>query len=308
MGLGCYAIGGPFTVEDGRPWGWGPVDDNESIRAIHAGLAMGINLLDTAIAYGCGHSETIIGKAVHDRRDQVVIATKFSQVIDFENKTILGHSAEPDQIRQSCEHSLRHLNTDYIDLFQWHNSDGDIHAVPAIVNVLDELIAAGKIRYYAWSTDDPERARVMATYPSCVAIQHALNVFLNAAEMLGLCETFGLASINRSPLAMGVLTGKYTEDSRFGEGDIRHSLGWDFRAGRQAERLSLLNDLRDVLTSGGRTVAQGALAWIWARHTHTIPIPGFKTVKQVEENAKAMAFGQLTAEQMAQIETIVGRT
>jgi aryl-alcohol dehydrogenase-like predicted oxidoreductase len=117
--------------------------------------------------------------------------------------------------------------------------------------------------------------------------------------MLALCEEFDLASINRSPLAMGVLTGKFGPDTVFAQDDIRH--GWNFREGLLAKRLGQLDAIREVLTSDGRTPVQGALAWIWARSERTIPIPGFKTVEQVKENAGAMRFGPLSTEQMQQI-------
>jgi aryl-alcohol dehydrogenase-like predicted oxidoreductase len=162
LGLGCYAVGGQFRIENGQQWGWTGVDDQESIRAIHAALDMGVNLLDTAQAYGCGHSETVIGKAIKGRRDNVITATKFGKVIDEKEKQILGSSIAPEDIRATCEDSLRRFDTEYIDLFQWHESSGAIVELPGLLGILDELVAAGKIRYYGWSTDDPDRVRQMA--------------------------------------------------------------------------------------------------------------------------------------------------
>lgn len=310
IGLGCYAIGGTFWVESGQPWGWDGVDDKESIRAIRAALDMGVNFLDTANAYGCGHSERIIGRAVKGRRDQVVIATKFGKLIDEEKKQVLGSSIAPNDIRQACEDSLHRLDTDYIDLFQWHESQGAPEDVPGVLETLDRLVASGKIRYIGWSTDDPERARLFAERPYCVAVQHRLHVLENperVERMLAVCEMYDLASINRSPLLMGILTGKFDEYSTFSEKDVRHSLGFNFRNGRVAEMAQQVADLRDVLTSDDRTPAQGALAWIWARSPRTIPIPGFKTVAQVQENAGAMQFGPLNPDQMHQIDVILNR-
>ncbi len=304
LGMGCYAIGGSFQVESGKPWGWSQVDDEESIRAIHAGLDMGVNLLDTAMAYGAGHSEVVIGKAIKGRRDKVILATKFGKVIDEENKRVLGSSIDPEDIRRTCEDSLRRFDTDYIDLFQWHESSGNVEDVPQLLEVLDRLVEAGKIRWYGWSTDDPERFRHMAESPHCMAVQHRIHVFEPPdrwKRMLALCDDFDLASIVRGPLMMGILTGKFNAETTFPEDDVRHSLGFDFKEGRLAELLKQVEGIRDVLTSDGRSMVQGALAWIWACSDRTIPIPGFKTVTQVKENAGAMEFGPLSEEQMRQI-------
>jgi aryl-alcohol dehydrogenase-like predicted oxidoreductase len=114
-----------------------------------------------------------------------------------------------------------------------------------------------------------------------------------------------LASINRGPLAMGLLTGKFSADSRLPDDDVRFD--WDFREGEAAGRLRQLEALRDILSSGGRTLAQGALGWLWAKSDKTVPIPGFKTVAQVEENAGALNFGPLAADQMSEIDSVLGR-
>jgi aryl-alcohol dehydrogenase-like predicted oxidoreductase len=129
--------------------------------------------------------------------------------------------------------------------------------------------------------------------------------------MLQLCERENLASINRSPLAMGVLTGKYGPDTSFAHDDVRSHVLWYvwFKDGKPTEAcLQKLEAVREILTSGGRTLAQGALAWIWGRSEKTIPIPGFKNIQQAEENARAMAFGPLTRDQMVEIDALIGRS
>ncbi len=153
MGLGCWAIGGPFW-RDGQSHGWGQVDDDESIRAIHRALDLGVTFFDTADVYGCGHSERLLRRALAGRRDQVVIATKFGRVFDEQTRHILADDASPAYIRQACEASLRRLNTDYIDLYQLHLGDYDLAQAGIVRDTLEELVAAGKIRYYGWSTDD----------------------------------------------------------------------------------------------------------------------------------------------------------
>ena len=310
MGLGCWAIGGPFWAGDDAV-GWGEVDDNESIRAIHRALHLGVNFFDTADVYGTGHSERVLGRALAGHRDQVVIATKFGNTFDETTRQITGSDASPEYIRQACEASLQRLNTDYIDLYQFHLNDYDPNQAGAVRDVLEELVTEGKIRQYGWSTDFPERARVFAEGPNCTTAQHQMNVLDDAKPMIALCEQLDLASINRGPLAMGLLTGKYRADSKLASDDVRgdKSPAWMkyFKDGRpNPEWLKKLDATREILTSGGRTLAQGALAWIWARSERTIPIPGFRTVAQVEENTAAMQFGPLGAKQMHEIDTLLG--
>ncbi len=311
MGLGCWAIGGPFWRGD---WavGWGEVDDDESIRAIRRALDLGITFFDTADVYGTGHSERVLGRALAGRRDQVVIATKFGPTSDESTRQITGADASPEYIRRACEASLKRLNTDIIDLYQFHLGDYDLDKAGAVRDTLEALVGEGKIRHYGWSTDSPERARVFAEGPNCSAAQFQMNVIDDAASMVALCEELNLAGINRGPLAMGLLTGKYKAGSKLASDDVRGDRGPDwmkyFKNGRpNPEWLKKLEAVREILTSGGRTLAQGALAWLWARSEKTIPIPGFRTVAQVEENVAAMGFGPLSAWQMREIDILLER-
>ncbi len=312
MGLGCWAIGGPWDwlEADGSkgPVGWGQVDDAESIRAIHYGLDAGINFFDTAANYGCGHSERILSQAIAGRRDKVILATKFGYVVDEEKRIVAETEDIVNRIRQECESSLRNLKTDYIDLYQFHKGDYDPGKAAEVRDVLEALVEAGKIRWYGWSTDNPEGARVFAQGQHCTAIQHWLNMIGDTApQMLAVCEEYDQASINRSPLGMGLLTGKFNTDTTFPENDVRH--GWDSRAERPAKNLRHIEAVRKTFAEAGeaRTQAQIALAWIWTRSHRTIPIPGFKTVAQVKENIQAMEFGLLSNEQMKKIDEIFER-
>jgi len=310
IGLGCWAIGGPFW-SDGQPLGWGDVDDDESVRAIRRALELGVMFFDTADVYGAGHSERVLGRALAGRRDEVVIATKFGNTFNEQSREVTGSVAEPGGIRVACEASLRRLGTDHIDLYQFHLSDYDPEAAASVRDTLEELVAAGLIRAYAWSTDDPERARVFAAGVHCAAVQHELSVLHDAPAMLAVCDELGLASINRSPLAMGLLTGKFTADSQLPAGDIRSQAPeWlaYFRDGRPApEWLARLDAVREILTSEGRSPAAGALAWILGRSDRTIPVPGFRTVAQVEQNVGAAALGPLRADQISEIDHLLGR-
>jgi aryl-alcohol dehydrogenase-like predicted oxidoreductase len=311
LGMGCWAIGGPFWAGD-QPLGWGQVDDTESTRAIHAALEYGVTFFDTADVYGAGHSERMLGKALAGKREKVVIATKFGNQFDQSSKQVTGSSAVPEYIRAALDASLERLGTNYIDLYQFHLNGHDLTEAAVARDTLEELVTAGKIRTYAWSTDDPTRAAVFAEREHCTAVQHTQNVLEDNKEMLELCQDLNLASINRGPLAMGLLTGKFSGGSSLQSSDVRaKSPDWMvyFKDGvPNPEWLKKLESVREVLTSNGRTLTQGALAWIWARSPKTIPIPGFRTVKQVEENVKALEFGALTQAQFLEVERILGRT
>jgi aryl-alcohol dehydrogenase-like predicted oxidoreductase len=307
MGLGCWAIGGPWQWL-GNPGGWGEVDDAESQRAIHAALAAGINFFDTAANYGAGHSEDVLGQALAGRRAEAVIATKFGFVVDEAGKSVSRFPNDDDvitNVRAACERSLRHLRTDYIDLYQLHVWDYPADLAAGLLGELEALVREGKIRAYGWSTDLPELARVFAGGEHCAAIQHDLNVMMDAPEILALCESQNLASVNRSPLARGALTGKYGPGVTFAQDDVRREQ-WSVDR-FFAPTIEKLDALREILTSDGRTLTQGALAWIWTRSEKTLPIPGFRSVAQVEENAGAMAFGKLGAQQMQAIDALLER-
>lgn len=310
LGLGCWAVGGPWTwAQPGRepyPAGWGNIDDRESIRAIHAGLEAGVNFFDTAANYGAGHSEVVLGQALKGKRDHVVIATKFGHIINEQAKTVYG---DPDlvlkNVRTDVENSLRRLQTDVIDIYQLHDGGYDPDRALELREVLEDLVAQGKIRWYGWSTDLVDRARVFADGKHCTSIQFRLNAIFDNEEMRQLCAQYDLAGINKDPLNQGILTGKFNRDSKFAENDIRS--GRDFSQGEYARRLEMVDALREVLASGGRSMAQGALSYIWGLDVRMVPIPGFKTVQQVRDNAGALEFGPLTQAQVEQARSIVAQ-
>ena len=308
VGFGCWAIGGPFT-SGGKPAGWGAVDDEESTSAIHRALDLGITFFDTADVYGVGHSERMLGRALAGRRDEVVVATKFGNTFDVPTRNLTGTDTSPAYVRAACDASLGRLGTDRIDLYQLHVGDLPPEQVDGLLATLESLVDDGKVRAYGWSTDDPERAAAFAAGPHCAAVQHQLNVLDDAPRMLVVCAEHDLASVNRGPLAMGLLSGKYDAESTLGLDDVRgDSPDWMryFTDGHPDPAwLRRVAAIRDVLTSDGRTLAQGALGWILARHGSTVPIPGCRTVAQATENAGVLSLGPLAPSAMAEIAGLV---
>jgi aryl-alcohol dehydrogenase-like predicted oxidoreductase len=312
LGFGCWAIGGEWQDASGQPLGWGRVDDEETVRAVRRALDLGVTFFDTADTYGAGHSERVLGRALGKRRDDVVLATKWGNVFDEDTRTLTGSDDSPEYARRALTASLERLGTDHVDLYQLHLSDADLARAAQLRDQCEEFVREGLIRAYAWSTDDPARAAVFAEGEHCAAVQHSANVLQDAPEMFALCEELGLASINRSPLAMGLLTGKQATGRALEAGDIRNTPpAWmqGFKQGDGADEdwVARVDALREILTSDGRTPAQGALAWLWARSPRTIPIPGFRSVAQAEQNAGAIAKGPLTAGQLVEIDRVLGR-
>jgi aryl-alcohol dehydrogenase-like predicted oxidoreductase len=307
LGLGCWAIGGPWT-SNGMPAGWGEVDDAESIRAIRRALELGVTLFDTADVYGCGHSERVLGEALRGRRDEAAIVTKVGNVFDEQTRAAGGQDVSPDYLRAACDASLRRLGTDRIDVYLIHDGIPGPDEVPYVVETLEELVAAGKIRWYGSSMSEPAIVRAMAEGPHMVAAQHELSVLRGEHEALAAAEELGLASLNRTPLAMGLLSGRYRPDTLPAADDVRRNAPWwdFFDEGAMERWLERIAGVRAELTADGRSLVQGALGWIWARSPATLPLPGFRTVAQVEENAAAADFGPLGAAHMERIRSILG--
>lgn len=303
LGMGCWAIGGPFSW-DGNPVGWGRVDDAESLRAVQRALELGVTLFDTAAVYGCGHSERSLGQALKGHRAEVVITTKFGIDFDEAKREVIGVNMDitPDYVRASCEASLKRLGTDYLDVLQLHPAEYETARAHEVRDVLEGLVKEGLIRTYGWSITHTEGVEIFAEGEHCTVTQNQLHVLDDQPEFLAVCERLNVAWLCRGPLAMGLLTGKYSQGSKVGEDDMRG--GWDTTSGAEATQLKQLAELRELLTQDGRSLAQGALGWVLARSALTIPIPGFKSVEQVEENAGTLAVGPLDPQTMTEIEKV----
>jgi aryl-alcohol dehydrogenase-like predicted oxidoreductase len=314
LGLGCWAIGGPWTMYGG-PAGWGEVDDAESERAIRRGIELGVTFFDTAANYGCGHSERVLGKAIRGMRDRVVIASKFGYDVDEAAKNVVAYGSSQEEsdpaprVRGDLEKTLSRLGTDYIDVYLLHVGGLETPRALEVRDELERLVKEGKVRTYGWSTDRADAFRAFATSPYCAVVEQQLSVFDGNEELLAFCERENIASVNRGPLAMGLLTGKFSSETKFASNDFRSQVTWHpgYANGvPRREWVDALSSIREILTSGGRTLAQGALAWLWARSPNAIPIPGFRTQAQAEENALAMEKGPLNPSQMEEIARIIG--
>jgi aryl-alcohol dehydrogenase-like predicted oxidoreductase len=306
LGAGTWALGGPWEFA-GAPAGWGEVDDEVSIAAVRAAYEGGVRLFDTADAYGCGHAERVLGKAVAPFRDEVVIATKVGLVFNEATRTSNGTDVTPAYIRRACEASLRRLGTDHIDLYQLHPGEVTADQAPAVVEVFDQLAAEGRIRSYGTANEATDVIDVFAAGAGCVSVQQQLNVFGANEDALARCEAYDLAVLARSPLAMGFLSGKYRSRDQLASGDVRRETPyWDYftEAGmpRWQQRLA---EVREELCTGGRTLVQGALAYVWARSVRAVALGGIRTPEQAREQAGALAHGPLTSAQVARIDALV---
>ena len=202
IGFGTWAMGGPHT-RNGQAIGWGVVDDGESVAAIHEALDQGVTFFDTADVYGCGHSERVLARALPKDRSELVVATKFGYTYDEDTRESPGTDASPAYIRQACEASLRRLETDVLDLYEFHLGDYPTDRAPEVLATLESLVDEGKIRSFGWSTDDADRAALFASSPNCSALQLSFNVFGGEQRVLDVAERSNLAAIVRSPARHG---------------------------------------------------------------------------------------------------------
>ncbi|MEO1140289.1 MAG: aldo/keto reductase [Pseudomonadota bacterium] len=309
LGMGCWPIGGAMFSGD-EPLGYTNVNDDQSIRAIHAALACGITLFDTAPAYGAGHAERLLAHALKDRPD-ALIATKIGVGVDEASKQLTGNESDPKSVIPAIEQSLSRLERDRIDLLLLHLNSLSVAQANAIFDEVDKARQSGKVRYYGWSTDFSQSAAAVAGRPAFVAVEHAMNVLLDAPQMEKVVQQNSLTALIRSPLAMGLLSGRYGADDLMREDDIRATSNprTDYFAKGRANPsfLAKLDAVRELLMMDGRSLVQGAIGWLWAKDGANVPIPGARTEGQIEGIAGALTFGALPQDVMVQIETLIER-
>ncbi|KMW57556.1 putative aldo/keto reductase [Candidatus Rhodobacter oscarellae] len=309
LGMGCWAIGGPFSLE-GRPVGWGETDDAVSRATIAAAYEAGLRVFDSAQAYGAGHSEALLGEVLGDKPDARVV-TKIGLGIDPARRELTGVVTDPDAIRDSLEASLRRLRRDQVDLVLLHLNDLPLDQAAPIFDMLQGLHDAGRVGAYGWSTDFPDRAAAFPEHVGFRAVELAMNVFFRGDKISDALDGSERVPLIRSPLAMGLLAGRIGATTVLAEDDVRASdAGWMqyFKDGRaNPAYVARLEAVRECLTVGGRSLAQGALAWLWARSPRCIPVPGMRTPEQAAELVAALDLGPLPQAQMEEIEKLMDR-
>jgi aryl-alcohol dehydrogenase-like predicted oxidoreductase len=284
IGFGCWAMGGSARGDVG---GWGPQDDQESTDAIHRALDLGINWYDTAAVYGLGHSEEVLGRALGSKRSQVVLATKFGLVWDDNGR--LTNDATYASVLRECDASLKRLGTDYIDLYQQHWPDAIGTPVEETMRALDDLIRAGKVRYAGVSNFDVPLLERALTVRPLDSLQPQYNLFHREveADVLPFCTEHGIGVVAYSPLASGLLGGRYTDETTFPEGDWRGSHP-DFTGEGLQRNVARVERLKEIAGQQGKTVAQLAIAWVLAQRGVTSAIVGVRKPRHIEDAMPAM--------------------
>ena len=305
LALGTWPLGGDMAAGD-QKLGYAGIDERETVAALERGLAAGVDLIDTADAYGAGHAERAL-KPVLAAHPDVRIATKFGNVIDEQNRQLTGVDVSPEYVRSAAHASLARLGRDRIDLLQLHTPDISAAQADDVIGALESLVDEGAVAWYGVSTDDPDLARPFVGGEHCTAMQIELNVLDDNPAMLELCESADLGVLCRSPLAMGLLGGKYTANRPVaGADDVRtHQpewMKWFVKGTPSPQYLAALDSVREDLTSDGRSLVQGALAWIWTRSDRAIPIPGFRNEQQVDDLIGSLRHGPLASDAFERIE------
>jgi aryl-alcohol dehydrogenase-like predicted oxidoreductase len=290
LGLGCM----------GMSEFYGTGDERESIRTIHRALEMGINFLDTADVYGMGRNEELVGKAIRDRRDKVVLATKFGNVRG-EDGSWRGVNGTPEYVRECCEASLRRLGVAVIDLYYQHRVDPNT-PIEDTVGAMADLVRQGKVRYLGLSEAAPATIRRACAVHPIAALQSEYSLWTREpeAEVLPTCRELGIGFVAYSPLGRGIFSGTIKSVDTLEEGDYRRNSP-RFVGENLAHNVSLVGSLERIAAEKKCRPAQLALAWLLARGPDIVPIPGTKRVERLEENAGALNV-KLTPEDIARID------
>jgi aryl-alcohol dehydrogenase-like predicted oxidoreductase len=294
LGLGCM----------GMSQSYGPADERESIATIHRALDLGCNFLDTADVYGPFTNERLVGRAIADRRDEVVLATKFgNQRLDDGTRVINGR---PEYVHNACDASLQRLGVDHIDLYYQHRVDRGV-PVEETWGALHELVEAGKVRHLGISEASPATIRRAHAVHPIIALQNEYSLFTRdpEGEVLDTLRELGIGLVAYSPLGRGFLSGQITSPDDFGEDDFRRN-NPRFQGENFERNLAVVERIRQLADQKGVTPGQLAIAWVLAQGDDIVPIPGTKRRKYLEENLGALDV-RLTPEELAGIEEISPR-
>ncbi|CAM3400352.1 aldo/keto reductase [Paenibacillus lupini] len=287
MGLGIMGM---------SPGMYGETNDEQSIKTIHRALEIGVSLIDTADVYGNGHNEELLGKALKGRRDQAVIATKFSYTPNYES--ISGH---PDYVKKAVEESLRRLQIDYIDLYYQHRVDPTI-PIEETVGAMAELVKAGKVRFLGLSEASASTIRrAHAIHPiSALESEYSLWSRDIEDEILPTVKELGITHVAYSPLSRGFISGELRKFEDLGQNDLRRYMP-RFQGGNFHKNIEIVDKIKEIATEKACTPAQLALAWTIANQA--LPIPGTKRINYLEENVAAIEV-ELTQEDLLRIEQV----